>query len=49
MFAAVGNHVVALHRETVGGLSIPEDMKAGDFRVLGAADIARIFTGDQAR
>jgi 16S rRNA pseudouridine516 synthase len=49
MFAAMGNHVVALHRETVGGLSIPADMKAGDFCVLGTADIARIFNGDQAR
>ncbi len=43
MFAAVGNHVVALHRETVGGLSIPADMKEGDFRVLDAAQIATIF------
>lgn len=43
MFAAVGNHVTALHRETVGGLTLPADMKAGDFRVLTAEEIARIF------
>ncbi len=44
MFAAVGNHVAALHRETVGGLAIPEDMKAGDYRVLDAATIQKIFS-----
>lgn len=26
MFAAAGNHVEQLHRECVGGLSLPEDM-----------------------
>lgn len=45
MFAAVGNHVVALHRESVGGLTLPDDLGAGDYRVLGADGIARIFTG----
>ena len=45
MFAAVGNHVAALHRESVGGLALPEDLNAGDYRVLGADDIAKIFAG----
>jgi 16S rRNA pseudouridine516 synthase len=43
MFAAVGNHVLGLHRETVGGLSIPEGMEPGDIRVLNDSDIAQIF------
>ncbi len=43
MFAAVGNHVEALHRESVGGLALPEDLAAGDYRLLDAQDIARIF------
>lgn len=44
MFAAVGNHVAALHRASIGGLALPDDLKAGDYRLLEAADIARIFT-----
>lgn len=43
MFAAVGNHVEALHRESVGGLVLPDDLSAGDYRVLSSDDIARIF------
>lgn len=43
MFAATGNHVVALHRETVGNLAIPEDLNAGDHRVLSPEAIAHIF------
>jgi 16S rRNA pseudouridine516 synthase len=43
MFAAVGNHVVALHRETVGGLALPTELAPGSFRVLSAEEIAQIF------
>ena len=43
MFAAVGNHVVALHRETIGGLALPADLPAGRFRLLTPAEIAAIF------
>lgn len=43
MFAAVGNHVQALHRETVGGLSLPEDLPAGQFRLLDQPMIEQIF------
>jgi 16S rRNA pseudouridine516 synthase len=46
MFAAVGNHVVALHRDRVGGLALPDDLEPGAYRVLGAADIDRIFAPD---
>ena len=43
MFAAIGNHVEALHRDQIGTLSLPPDFVAGHWRVLQAADIARIF------
>ena len=43
MFAAVGNHVVALHRETIGGLYLPDDLPAGQFRVLTPMEAAGIF------
>jgi 16S rRNA pseudouridine516 synthase len=39
MFAAVGNHVVALHRDRVGGLALPDDLKAGEYRLLTDVDL----------
>ncbi len=42
MFAAVGNHVLALHRSQVGGLSLG-DLPEGQWRILDAADRDRIF------
>ena len=44
MFAAAGNHVVALHRETIGGLHLPDDLPAGQFQLLTTTQIASIFT-----
>lgn len=43
MFAAAGNHVEQLHRECVGGLSLPEDMAPGQWKLLSEKEIARIF------
>jgi 16S rRNA pseudouridine516 synthase len=43
MFAAVGNHVVALHRDRVGGLALPEDLPAGQYRILSPADLALVL------
>ncbi|MCJ2022932.1 pseudouridine synthase [Methylobacterium sp. J-067] len=43
MFAALGNHVEALHRDRVGGLDLPGDLPAGEFRVLGETEIAALF------
>lgn len=43
MFAAVGNHVTALHRDRVGALSLPGDLEAGEFRIMSEADIAAVF------
>ncbi len=46
MFAALGNHVEALHRDRVGALDLPEDLPSGEFRVLDAAGIAAVFGGN---
>lgn len=43
MFAAVGNHVVALHRESMGGLDLPADLPAGEWRLMAEADLAAVF------
>lgn len=45
MFAALGNHVTTLHRDRVGGLDLPGDLAAGQWRVLGAADVERVWAG----
>ena len=42
MFAAVGNHVEALHRPRIGGLSLG-DLPAGEWRVLGEDDLSTLF------
>ena len=42
MFAAVGNHVEALHRSRIGGLSLG-DLPSGQWRALDAGDIAALF------
>lgn len=42
MFAAVGNHVVALHRERIGGLAL-DGLAPGEWRRLGDDDRARLF------
>ena len=34
MFAAVGNHVVALHREAIGALQLDETLLPGEYRPL---------------
>jgi 16S rRNA pseudouridine516 synthase len=42
MFAAVGNHVEALHRSRLGGLGLG-GLAEGEWRVLGAGDLERLF------
>jgi len=44
MFAAVGNHVDALHRSRIGGLELG-DLAPGQWRMLGDADLRRLFGG----
>lgn len=43
MFAAVGNHVTGLHRDRIGGLALPDDLAAGEHRVLEAATAEKVF------
>ncbi len=42
MFAAVGNHVEALHRSGIGGLAL-DDLAEGQWRVLTAGDLDTLF------
>ena len=42
MFAAVGNHVEALHRRAMGGLVLGS-LESGQWRVLEAPDLIRLF------
>ena len=48
MFAAVGNHVEALHRSRVGGLDLG-GLAEGEWRVLSAADVEQLFREPAAR
>ncbi len=43
MFAATGNHVNALHRETIGGLTLPGDLEPSQYRILPAAVAEQVF------
>jgi 16S rRNA pseudouridine516 synthase len=43
MFAAIGNHVVTLHRDRIGALDLPVDLEAGAYRVMTDEDIAQVF------
>ncbi|HET9160080.1 MAG TPA: pseudouridine synthase [Caulobacteraceae bacterium] len=43
MFAAIGNHVAALHRDRIGGLDLPPDLAPGAYRRLEDADLDAIF------
>src|SRR5690606_7881296 len=47
MFAAIGNHVVALHRERIGGLEL-DGLPEGQWRALHADDLERLFAGRAA-
>ncbi|MCX8966784.1 16S rRNA pseudouridine(516) synthase RsuA [Erwinia psidii] len=42
MFAAVGNHVVALHRERIGGIKLDAELQPGEYRMLTAEEIASV-------
>lgn len=45
MVAAVGNRVEALHRSQIGGLQLPADLAPGQWRWLGAAELALLRGG----
>ncbi len=40
MFHRIGNRVSALHRESVGGITLPEDLKPGEWRALTPEEVA---------
>ncbi|NPD16803.1 pseudouridine synthase [Xinfangfangia sp. D13-10-4-6] len=43
MFAACGNHVLALHRLRLGGLHLPKDLQAGSWRLLDPTEQQQVF------
>lgn len=43
MFAAIGNHVVALHREKIGSLLLDEQLQPGEYRALTDQEKEAIF------
>jgi 16S rRNA pseudouridine516 synthase len=43
MFAAVGNHVTALHRDRIGGLALPVDLEPGAWRPVTPDEQTSIF------
>jgi 16S rRNA pseudouridine516 synthase len=44
MFAAVGNHVLALHRSQIGGLELGE-LASGEWRILDQSELQRLVGG----
>jgi 16S rRNA pseudouridine516 synthase len=42
MFAAIGNHVVSLHRERIGTISLDADLPPGKYRPLTRDEIASV-------
>ena len=43
MFAACGNHVVALHRRQIGGIVLDPGLQPGDYRELTDAEVAEFL------
>jgi len=46
MFAAVDNHVEALHRERVGGIILDQQLAPGEYRALTTEEIASIAANE---
>lgn len=42
MFAAVGNHVIGLHRERIGAITLDDDLASGEYRALTEEEIASV-------
>jgi 16S rRNA pseudouridine516 synthase len=47
MFAAVGNHVVALHRDRIGALELPDRLAPGQYEILDATALASALRNPQ--
>jgi 16S rRNA pseudouridine516 synthase len=43
MFAAAGNPVTALHRESVGALALPAELESGAYRIATAEEVSALF------
>jgi 16S rRNA pseudouridine516 synthase len=43
MFAALGNHVEALHRDRIGDLALPIDLAPGQYRALDDTDLRLVL------
>jgi 16S rRNA pseudouridine516 synthase len=43
MFAALGNHVTALHRDRIGALDLPDDLEPGALRIMNPAEVALVL------
>lgn len=46
MIGALGNRVIRLHRQSVGGLSLPDDLPVAGWRWLEAEDLSRLAEHD---
>lgn len=44
MFAAVGNHVTALHRERIGSIQLDEALEPGEYRALTDDEISSVIS-----
>jgi 16S rRNA pseudouridine516 synthase len=44
MFAAVGNHVNELRRESIGQLSLPANLAPGEFRAITPEELSLVFS-----
>ncbi|MEY8204690.1 MAG: 16S rRNA pseudouridine(516) synthase RsuA [Bermanella sp.] len=42
MFAALGNRVIKLHRQSVGGVCLDDNLQAGQYRALTPQEISRL-------
>jgi len=48
MFAAVDNHVVALHRDRIGGLELAPSLAPGDYEIASPDHLAAVLSSDQS-
>ncbi|MBY6186483.1 16S rRNA pseudouridine(516) synthase RsuA [Marinobacter hydrocarbonoclasticus] len=45
MFAALGNKVVGLHREAIGGIELGDELAPGEWRELSEAEVQSVYGG----
>ena len=43
MFAALGNHVTALHRDRMGQLDLPDDLLPGNYKIISLPILTRYY------